>query len=268
MLSYLLKLIKSNSTASTPTHLCRQGWAKMLRPTGKHGVGKLIYLSLEDYGKFSLFGWALDCNNGYAKGRFGGGWRSAPRYLHRFVGVNSGILASYEDVKIVDHIDGNTANNARWNIRSVTRLENSRNSKSKAHSVHPYKGVRGPRSRFGYAARLTVDGKQLSVSGVPTAEEAAKVWDALARFYHGEYARTNFPGTEAYDIHEARRRVKKTLKSGFSGVSQRGEYSYSANIQVNHKGIYLGMFPTAEAAAYAVDAARVAHGLPKKNFPD
>jgi hypothetical protein len=85
---------------------------------------------------------------------------------------------------------------------------------------------------------------------------------------------TNFDGTEAYDIDTARRnkRGNSGHASGYLGVTRSPKGNkinpwLARFVDPNHVRHYLGIFPTEEAAARAVDDARVAHGLPRVNFP-
>lgn len=128
------------------------------------------------------------------------------------------------------------------------------------------------------ALSISAEKPRLTMRGFKTAEEAARVRDALARYYHGEYAVTNFEGTEAYDIETAKR--NKRERSGHVSVYLGVTYLYGKNgrtkskpwvarfVDPDHVRHYLGAYANEAAAARAVDDARVAHGLPRVNFPD
>lgn len=265
MLSYLLNPIESNFRESAPTHLCKQGWAKLLRPTGTHGKGKVIYVSLEDHEHFGSFSWSINCKTGYANGMYGGKIWSGdkPKYLHRLVLINSGVLKD-SDAKLTDHIDGNRLNNARWNLRAASFLENAHNIQ-KSGSL-PYLGIAVVEN--GYAAQIRVDGKHLVVRPLKTVEAAAKTYDALARFYRGEYAKTNFPGDEAYDINEARKRFGRKNPNGFFGVTKLAETRYAARVRIDKKGVHLGTYRNAKDAGLAVDKKLIERDCMPLNFSE
>lgn len=58
-----------------------------------------------------------------------------------------------------------------------------------------YRGVRRHGRR--YVARITWERKTHNLGTFPTAEEAARAYDAKARELHGTYALLNFPEREA-----------------------------------------------------------------------
>jgi hypothetical protein len=91
----------------------------------------------------------------------------------------------------VDHINGDTLDNRRSNLRLATHKQNMQNRK-KHNCKNPYKGVYEKRS--GRYTAMIFDNSKLKYLGVfDSAEEAAKVYDARASIIFGEFARLNFP---------------------------------------------------------------------------
>jgi hypothetical protein len=89
----------------------------------------------------------------------------------------------------VDHINGDTLDNRRENIRLATASQNLCNRRPFGKSG--FKGVH--RTRTAWLARIGFDGKSLHLGSFQTAEEAAKAYDAKAKERYGEFARLNFP---------------------------------------------------------------------------
>lgn len=105
-------------------------------------------------------------------------------YMHRLV-------AGAKPGELVDHIDGDSLNNRRENLRLCTRRENTLNARGK-NSESGYKGVARVKHLNKWSARIMVHGKNLYLGVFVDAKEAALAYDAAAKKHFGEFARTNF----------------------------------------------------------------------------
>lgn len=91
----------------------------------------------------------------------------------------------------VDHKDGNPLDNRRANLRICARMRNAQNKRKYRNGSSQYKGVTFAQGR--YQAKITAN-KNLHYLGSFIDEvEAARAYDAAARFHHGEFACVNFP---------------------------------------------------------------------------
>lgn len=99
-------------------------------------------------------------------------------------------LARHE---LVDHINGDTLDNRRDNLRLATNSENQFNRDLPAHNTTGYKGVyANPGSkRRPWVAKITVNYKQQYLGSYHTAEAAARAYDIAARKIAGDFARGN-----------------------------------------------------------------------------
>jgi HNH endonuclease/AP2 domain len=101
-------------------------------------------------------------------------------------------LAGAPEDKVVDHIDGNSLNNCRSNLRLCDVRHNTKaRRKTVRDCLSKYKGV--TIRNGGWFAYITVDGKHCPIGSFPTEEEAARAYDKFARELHGEFACLNFP---------------------------------------------------------------------------
>ena len=90
----------------------------------------------------------------------------------------------------VDHVDGDSLNNQKSNLRLASPVENGRNRKLQNHSA-PYKGVALNRISGKYQAYVCLDKKLKHLGCFETAEDAALVYDYHANLHYGEFALTN-----------------------------------------------------------------------------
>lgn len=89
----------------------------------------------------------------------------------------------------VDHINRNSLDNRRANLRAVTPAQNSLNRSIGRNNTSGYKGV----SRYGtkWGARIHVDGKRVWLGVFDTPEEAGAAYDRAVIAAGGEYAAPN-----------------------------------------------------------------------------
>ena len=91
-----------------------------------------------------------------------------------------------------DHINRDTLDNRRENLRSALQAENARNrSKQESAKQSRYKGVRPARNGANYQARITFQGKSIFLGTFKTETEAAQAYNDAAKMHHGQFAALN-----------------------------------------------------------------------------
>ena len=122
--------------------------------------------------KTRTYAYAMCCRNGKVI------------HMHRLsAGANEG--------ELVDHINGDTLDNRKCNLRICTHKQNRRNEGLSSDNTSGFKGVTKAGNRW--RAQICVDYQMKYLGQYATREEAAKVYDTAAREHHGEFARLNFP---------------------------------------------------------------------------
>ncbi len=94
----------------------------------------------------------------------------------------------------VDHINGNSLDNRRSNLRAATRSQNIANHAGPSQSASGFWGVyRSQRHPAGWKANIRINNKKLHLGYFADLEEAARVRDRAALEAWGEFATLNFP---------------------------------------------------------------------------
>jgi hypothetical protein len=145
------------------------------------GDGCYAYVDAADYEWLDQYRWGL--SNGYAARR---DVNNKIIYMHR-------LILPPPPRMLVDHIDGNKANNCRSNLRIATRTQNMQNRPKHRSSSSRFKGIHYSRWSHKWYATCRYAGQCHRSAYFDTDVEAARAYDYLAVAWFGEFARLNFP---------------------------------------------------------------------------
>lgn len=143
--------------------------------------GKKFYVDADDYDKF-VDGYSFYSNHGYV------------HYSSCKDGLNSKILhrliMGEPEGMDVDHIDGDSLNNRKSNLRICTHQQNGMNQKIRNTNKSGVKGVSRDNHRNMWRADICVDGKNLSLGRFKNFDEAVRVRKEAEIKYFGEFNRS------------------------------------------------------------------------------
>lgn len=113
---------------------------------------------------------------------------------HRWFGKMHRFIMAADTGMHVDHIDGNGLNNQRSNLRICTPKQNYQNRKKHKIGISKYKGIHFDirNTKRHWKAIIRSDKKLIYLGCSETEEGAARIYDAGAKKYFGEFANLNF----------------------------------------------------------------------------
>ena len=211
--------------------------------------GLSVLVDDADYEKYNQFNWSSHKNGKkyYPVRKVKIDGKSREIYLHReIMNPTSGLH--------VDHINGDSLDCRRENMRLVTQSQNAMNRRLRSDNKTGVVGVSQTRSGK-YMACYSVDGRLKRIGLFPTLEEAKAAREAAEVQYYGEYARSKDllveklpeakPENKPTQLH--RKRVNNS--SGKTGVAYfRPMKAWRARISLQSKEKTLGYFQTFEEA--------------------
>jgi len=98
-------------------------------------------------------------------------------------------LADVKDGGDVDHINHNTLDNRKSNLREITTSENTRNRKSKnTNNTSGYRNVCWDKQRDKWMVQLHLEGKNKRLGYFDDVHEAGEYAEKMRKKYYGEFA--------------------------------------------------------------------------------
>ena len=141
--------------------------------------GKFSIIDWEDYKRISKYKWyaAKSGKNFYGQREY----KNKPIKLHRF------IMNVTDSNKVIDHINHDTLDNRKSNLRICTQAENSRNTLKSNSNTSGFKGVVFNKSNGKYRSRITFNRKLIHLGYYNSSLEAHKVYCQKAKELYGEF---------------------------------------------------------------------------------
>jgi len=109
------------------------------------------------------------------------GKASREQSLHRLLmGNPAGLL--------VDHINGNTLDNRRANLRLATKAQNQTNTRMRSNNKSGYRGVHWRSDSQKWCSQIRANGKVRTLGSFTTVEAAAEAYRKAAAECHGDFS--------------------------------------------------------------------------------
>jgi hypothetical protein len=89
---------------------------------------------------------------------------------------------------VCDHINGDTLDNRKSNLRICTSIENCRNSKRPKNNTSGYKGVHWEKANKKWVAIIQINYKKIYLGLFDDRQKAHEAYCKAAVNYHGEFA--------------------------------------------------------------------------------
>ena len=202
-----------------------------------------------DFGHVNSFKW---CANKGAKNktayavrgvRLGGKYRR--EFMHR-------VILEVGDNEIVDHINHDTLDNRRGNLRIGVQKQNLLNREGNEGSSSKYKGV----SLHKKTGKWAVKFMEKTAGYYDLEDDAARVYNALAFKNDPNWALLNkIEGlTKEQSIQFPESYHPRVKKNKYRGVRKRSANSFEASITIQKKRMIIGNYPTEELAIQAYNS--------------
>ena len=94
------------------------------------------------------------------------------------------------DKKCVDHINGNTLDNRKCNLRICTIAQNNRNQKIKKRNTSGHKGVDWNKKARKWRAKIKFNNQDIYLGLFVNINDAADAYAEASKKYHGDFGRT------------------------------------------------------------------------------
>lgn len=142
------------------------------------------------------------------------------------------LIMDAPDGMVIDHINHDTLDNRKSNLRICTHQQNIMNSrKRKGNNTSKYKGVSYDK-KHKWRMKITKDGISTDISGFDTEEDAARAYNEYAKMLHGEFAYLNDIKDSGMTKEQQKHMMDNIIsfRDGYIPKYARGQMEHSGNM--------------------------------------
>jgi len=148
--------------------------------------GQFALVDNEDFENINQYKWCAQYSKNtksfYAlRGGKSSGGKQKKIYMHRF------IIKAYKGM-IVDHIDHDTLNNQKGNLRIVTKSQNAMNKRKLSNNTSGATGVIWCKRDRKWTARIGIGNQRINLGFFDDRNQAIQARKQAEEKYHGEYS--------------------------------------------------------------------------------
>lgn len=151
-------------------------------------IGSYAMVSVEDYDSLMQHRWFRGPKQKYAMYSIRPGGRKGKLHsvlMHRHILE----LGAYDKENMVDHINGNTLDNRRSNLRLVHRSVNCQNAKRRSDNTSGHRGISWDKARRKWRCGFQKDGTRIEVGLFDRLESAVAARDVAIQNAYKYYVR-------------------------------------------------------------------------------
>ena len=147
-----------------------------------------ILVDAEDFEELLKYKWQTQsCKS---KKKYAQAWLRIAAYKFKAIYMHR-LLMNAKQGETVDHINGDTFDNRKANLRVCSQSNNGMNRKKSSNLTSSFKGVYKRNRPRAFMASIKANGRYINLGSFYTEEEAAKAYNEAATKYFGEYACLN-----------------------------------------------------------------------------
>lgn len=154
--------------------------------------GQVAIIDDDDYERVSKFKWfAEKYKNVHGEYIYYAKRSPVVNGEQRSLRLHTFILGKPDKGIEIDHVNLNTLDCRKSNLRYCTHLENMYNRKPRLNCYSKYKGVVWCKRDKRFIVRISFNKKRIHIGSYENEIEAALNYNIAAKIYHGEFARLN-----------------------------------------------------------------------------